>query len=283
MTYNKNERITSEIITFVINLPERKDRRLNSSNRVRTVGLEPEFVPATSGKDVKLRGINGYAPANVIALWISHRNTWESFLRSESKFCFIFEDDVLFTPESKKIIANIKRLENCSFDILQIGFLPLGNRWNLDLHELILRIRLKIYRLVIRFLKNSFSLRFIYKFIGQIPNNFQNKILSRYSDINEMTKIELQLGNNLKLFPNFRSGTHAYLLSRSGAIKLLNYNIPTILGSDLALQMLAMTKALKIYRLSRPLALQDNTPVSLGEPHLIESDLGKYILGGDGL
>ena len=121
---------TADLKSYVINLPNRKDRKLNSINRISEIGQFPRIIAAISGDEIEHLHYEGTAPRNVIALWQSHRKVWEHFLATNDEACFIFEDDVQFANESSKIIASISRLDFKTFDVLQFGFLPLNSRWN---------------------------------------------------------------------------------------------------------------------------------------------------------
>jgi hypothetical protein len=95
----------------------------------------------------------------------------------------------------------------------------------------------------------------------------------RRKRIAEERAIEDTLEGSFLCIPDFRSGTHAYLLTRSGAQKLMQFNLPVLLGSDLALQMLAISRSLRIFRLDTSVAGQDDTPVSIGEHYRVHRNL----------
>jgi len=271
---------TAVLKSYVINLPTRRDRKTNSLDRISGIGQSPQIIVAISGDEIEHLRYEGTAPRNVIALWQSHRKVWKHFLATNDEACFVFEDDVQFDDKSSKIIASITKLDFKTFDVLQIGFLPLNSRWNYTLSEYLIYSKTKTLRIVVQNLSKLFSHPILNKI--QIPKltSIRGKLKSRSLEINELNEIEQQIDGNFILLPEFRSGTHAYLVTRMGAQKLLDYNVPTILGADLAFQMLAISKSLRILRLDSSAAGQDDSPVSVGQHHLAPNDLGYLLLGG---
>lgn len=269
---------TAVLKSYVINLPNRLDRKINSIDRISRIGQDPRIIVAISGDDVKYLHYEGAAPRNVIALWQSHRKVWKHFLATNEEACFVFEDDVQFSHKSSKIIDSLSRLDFKTFDVLQFGFLPLNSRWNYAMSEYLIYSKIKTSRIIIHNLSKLFSYPFLNN--TKIPKLtiIRSKLINRSHQINELKEIEQQIDKNVILLPEFRSGTHAYMVTRRGAQKLLDYNVPTILGSDLAFQMLAISKSLRILRLSFSVAGQDETPVSVGQHHMAPNDLGNLLL-----
>lgn len=276
-----NIKKTGVLKSYVINLPNRQDRKLNSLNRLSEIGQDPQIVEAISGDEIDQLHYEGTAPRNVIALWQSHRKAWQHFLTTNDEACLVFEDDVKFANGSSKVIASISRLDFKSFDVLQIGFLPLNSRWNYVLSESIIYSRIKISRTVIKNLIKLFSNPLLNNTRILKVTNLRSRLIRRKLRIEELDELEQKIDGNIILLSEFRSGTHAYLVTRRGAQKLLDYNVPTILGADLAFQMLAISMSLRVLRLSSSVAGQDDTPVSVGQHHLAPNDLGNLLFKGE--
>jgi GR25 family glycosyltransferase involved in LPS biosynthesis len=251
---------------------------VNSVHRISGIGQTPQIIAAISGGELEALHYEGKAPRNVIALWQSHRKVWKHFLATNDEACFVFEDDVQFTNDSPKVIASISRLDFKTFDVLQFGFLPLNSRWNYGLSEYLIYSITRYSRIVIQNLSKFFSYSILNNIQIAQTTSIRMKLMSRSHEVKELNKIEKQIYGNILLLPEFRSGTHAYLVTRTGAQKLLDYNVPTILGADLAFQMLAISKSLRILRLSISVAGQDDSPVSVGQHHLAPNDLGYLLL-----
>ena len=272
---------SADVKSYVINLPTRLDRKINSLKRISGIGQTPQIIAAISGDDVERLNYEGTAPRNVIALWQSHRKVWQHFLATNDDACFVFEDDVQFANGSSKVIASISRLDFNTFDVLQIGFLPLNSRWNYVLSEFLIYFRIKVSRIVIKNLIKLFSFPILSNTRILKATSLRSKLVSRNLRIEELDELEQKIDGNVILLSEFRSGTHAYLVTRRGAQKLLDYNVPTILGADLAFQMLAISMSLRVLRLSSSVAGQDDTPVSVGQHHLAPNDLGSLLLRGE--
>jgi GR25 family glycosyltransferase involved in LPS biosynthesis len=276
-----NIETSANLMSYVINLPTRPDRKTNSLKRISGIGQTPQIIAAISGDDVERLNYEGTAPKNVTALWQSHRKVWQNFLATNGDACFVFEDDVQFADGSSKVIASVSRLNFNTFDVLQIGFLPLNSRWNYALSEFLIYSRIKILRTLIKNLAKLFSYPILKNTRIIKLTKFRRKLMSRKISIEELEEIEQKIDGSVLLLSEFRSGTHAYLVTRRGAQKLFDYNVPTILGADLALQMLAISKSLRVLRLSSSVAGQDDTPVSVGHHHLAPKDLGNLLLRGE--
>jgi GR25 family glycosyltransferase involved in LPS biosynthesis len=276
-----NIKKSADVKSYVINLSTRPDRKMNSLKRISGIGQNPQIIAAISGDDVELLNYEGTAPRNVIALWQSHRKVWQHFLTTNDDACFVFEDDVQFSNGSSKVIASISRLDFNTFDVLQIGFLPLNSRWNYVLSEFLIYFRIKVSRIVVKNLVKLFSFPILNNTRILKATSLRSKLTSKKLRIEELVELEQKIDGNVILLSEFRSGTHAYLVTKRAAQKLLDYNVPTILGADLAFQMLAISMSLRVLRLSSSVAGQDDTPVSVGQHHLAPNDLGSLLLRGE--
>jgi GR25 family glycosyltransferase involved in LPS biosynthesis len=265
-------------LAFVINLPQRIDRKESSSKRLIEIGLNPEIFVATDGSKFKDSKEIHYAQDNVVALWDSHRRIWNKLLSTDHDMCFVFEDDVQFNNQSATTIKTILNINSDSFDVIQLGFLPLSSRWNNRITEIAIVVvnRMKLFSWYVSGL--------VFKKIistGKIAENRLAKKIQNRIRTNSMKPIFAREGSReLKFARDFRSGTHAYLVSKSGAEKLLAYNQPVLLGADLAFQMLAISGSLKIFRLEFSIAGQDESQPSIGEHYRVPGDIGTDLMMG---
>ena len=267
-----------ESIAFVINLPQRTDRKESSLKRINDIGLKPEVFVATDGSKLKDSRDIRYAQDNVMALWDSHRRIWKKLLSTDHDMCFVFEDDVTFNKKSAKAIQNILSLRSDTFDVIQLGFLPLSSRWNNRITE---------NTIVLINRSKSFFWAALGKIFLKISNTYEvsevrlaKKIQNRIKANSAKPVFGIEGVSKLRFAHDFRSGTHAYLISKSGAEKLLDYNQPVLLGADLAFQMLAISGSLRIFRLELSIAGQDESQPSIGEHYKVSGDIGTDLMMG---
>ncbi len=102
---------TSPILHLVINLPHSVQRREAMQEQSDRLGLEVEFVPAVSGKEMEGKAIAGYDSAKRLSGWCaelspneqgciqSHLKTLRRFLESDYEYCIVSEDDCLFADD----------------------------------------------------------------------------------------------------------------------------------------------------------------------------------------
>jgi GR25 family glycosyltransferase involved in LPS biosynthesis len=256
-------------VSYVINLNTRPDRLHNVIKRFNSIGEEFERVEAITG-DSQLEHYEKFiAPKNVVANWKSHLECYRKFLESDADVCLIFEDDVEFTGQFKNFLNQLRKQEHFDFDIFQFGYL--GSKSNFNPFR---KFKDVFTHSVFKYMRSVLQL---------ILQNKPSKVSDKLSKIIDVLKYRIVKSNEFQLngiiIPGFVSGTHAYAISRDMAQHLLPYNNPTILGADLALQILSMSGNWNIYRTPKSLALQDATSVSIGEHSTVVNDLGSDILG----
>ena len=248
-------------VCYVISLPNRVDRRNNINKRFSTIDHQFEFVDAVSGEDLKTFDAKFCAPIKVRANWESHVKCFKKFIQSDAEIALIFEDDVVLSEEFKEFYSNLKNSKMISWDIFQFGYLGSNNQFKslYDLQKKIIKSFLKTI-LLITFIRKTHFLNF--------SKRVQKKVLGLES-IEETSKM-LKLPNLIR--KGFVSGTHAYAISRTCAESLLSYNVPTVMGADLALQILSMAPNWHIFRPAKSLASQDDSVVSIGEHSIYMQD-----------
>ena len=256
-------------VSYVINLKSRPDRLQSVTKRFSSIDEKFERVDAITGAAYGSESAGYVAPPNVVANWKSHLECYKRFLITDAELCFVFEDDVEFKKNAKQILNQLRMLKEFNFDILQFGYLGSKVKFK-ALHAFRKKIQyllLKTCLLILTVLPKSKT--------SQIKKKIEQRERKVHFCINQSRKLQLAG----MVIPGFVSGTHAYAIGRDMAQKLLSYNDPTILGADLALQILSMSGNWIIYRTPRTFAMQDNSSVSIGEHNSIGSDLGLVLIG----
>jgi GR25 family glycosyltransferase involved in LPS biosynthesis len=193
------------------------------------------------------------------------------FLQSEHEYCIILEDDVLFINEGIKFLNNLLNSPISEIDILQFGYVTVNGRLDSGQRDSFFRTKARL----VRFATTSISLM-MNRFDMLMP---LQRRLGRKSRILRIFKSnERNLGLRTPIVEGFEAGTHCYLINRKAAEALLNYNRPALMGADLSLIILSVSKSLLIARTTLSFAKQDDTPVSTGEHSRYRFDLGTAIL-----
>jgi len=252
------------ISNYLINLDQNTLRLKNSYFQFDKIHLAFEKISACSRNHELIRDRKYLTPVKVQANWYSHRKAFSEFLKTDSDFAFICEDDVNFTEESKVFFKNLCKAGYINIDILQIGYL--GK--NYELHR-VLHIK-------------SIMLNTLLQIVKKLNNGYFNKIASRSN--NRLLHFEFikneskNLGISRHLVRGFAAGTHAYLINRRTAQALLKYNLPPVFGADLAFQLLSTTDNWKIYRTPKSFAIQDDSPADIGEHSRLSRDFASILI-----
>lgn len=226
----------SNLLVLLVNLDSRADRLQNATEEAEKAGLEFTRISAKqpANEIPKYDLLTGPAKACLE----SHKLAYNFFLKSDYKYCLVLEDDFQVTQTSK--LTEFLRMEGYdSFDLVQLGFLRMGIRHRLDLYAL--RFEILIFR----------SYIFLSKLIG--GKKFEKRLrTSRLSS------------TPFGFIPDdFRSGAHAYVISRELAEELVNVNEPAILTIDSLLGILSWTHKFRIMRVKKSWITQSNSPSSI--------------------
>jgi GR25 family glycosyltransferase involved in LPS biosynthesis len=244
---------------YVINLDEREDKLAFISNQFDNSNFNFERISACRYDDLKIFQNQGHlTPAKVQANWNSHLLAYQKLVNSSDKFCLILEDDCKISNEGFRVLRLINEVDSFNFDILQIGFLELENEMK---YKSILISKVEVH-----------LTKKIKEVIMKVKLLAGQKKLIAY--INKKINIlEYQM-----IVPEFLSGTHAYLIHREMAEKLLRYNDPIVFGADLAIQVLGLSGNWRIYRTPVSLASQADLGSDITNHRKFQYDLGEDIL-----
>jgi len=179
---------------FYINLERRKDRNQVMAKTFREIGISGNRVNAIDSEFTKEED-KIFLSASEAACWLSHRKAIEKFLEESSRMvCLILEDDVEF--DSSVNWRNFLNAASNYMVVKQFDLLQIGHlspRY---------RFRLSPSRLFEYYLHFRYRYRSIPSPLGTIRMN------------------------------EFRVGSHAYMLSKEGAKKILTANVPPVYPTD---------------------------------------------------
>jgi GR25 family glycosyltransferase involved in LPS biosynthesis len=210
------------MLIYYINLDRRQDRNLRIERELNARELRHVRISACDGQSETALDTR-FLTTGEVACWQSHQNVYATICAATEDFALVLEDDAEL-PE-----AGFSRelLEKISSDMKaeHIDILQLG------------------------FLETLYSFRNIAATVKSLED-LKNRRMRRLSALNR----NIVVGD-------FRSGTHAYVVSRRAAAALLDTNMPTARAADDFLGDLASgfrsgRHEIKIARLNRSLVGQ---------------------------
>jgi glycosyl transferase, family 25 len=213
-----NSEIVYDTTIFVINLETSINRREYMVNQFKKLNINKyEFFKAVNGKLLSEDDLNThyekekssklYRPLGLgeIGCALSHVNVAKEIIYRNLPFAIILEDDVLLTNEFKKILPNLYKLDNINFDFIMLGAFTSNEFWN-----------------------------------GKLKTKNTPSHITELRSVIYLDKPESSLTNEIYLHKphhpthsiDFIHGTHGYIMSKSGAEKVIKFNYPVFLESD---------------------------------------------------
>lgn len=173
-----------------------------------------------------LRDNSKFLTKGALACWQSHRLAMENLIQSDFNFALILEDDFSIKDFSKlkRLLGDPQIFDNV--DVFQIGYLVNDYKERVDL--------------IFRNLENWF-----FSFISLINFNFLGTTITFRDRVRVKRKFERPIN---WVADDFRSGAHAYLISRGAAEKILKLNHPPFLTTDAFFVSLNSGRAFRVYR-----------------------------------
>jgi len=231
---------------YLINLDERTDRLSRASKQLNEAGCEFERVSAIKpSKDFER--LFPYVTPGVAAIWLSHMECMERFLKTKQEYALILEDDFLL-PKSLQSLEKILPPE-FSFDFFQVGFL--------------------ITNLVDRFdfsISNSFDL--LLKFLSKVSR----LSIKPFGQLRSRFLVKDQVGTSFQIVRHdVRPGAHAYIVSRSFAQDLVRMNNPLLFSTDAFYISLAKMRGFTMLRFRKSRIGQDGSTSSIGSRFVKQS------------
>jgi GR25 family glycosyltransferase involved in LPS biosynthesis len=211
---------------MVINLDDRIDRWEHSEKEVAKSLLPPIRVKAIEARSI----VPQFTSAPVAACWFSHKEAINEFLKTESLYALILEDDFEF--KCRVIDQVIVHATESNLDFIQLGFLKTTFKESLKIqientYDLLIRIYGVFERL---FLKSETSKKLLVR---------ERKGLSwRY------------------VMYDIRPGAHGYMLNRNAARYILSLNDPVFLSTDDLYKSLGNMRYIRMARLRKSLIRQ---------------------------
>ena len=185
----------------VINLDRRADRWHKISKHFRALPVESILRVSAVDAMSNIDLDDRAVSRGAVACWLSHQVCFHAQVTNSEPWSIVLEDDADFhVPLTTKMIQDLIHISEVNkIDVLQIGWIE------------------GLYR-------------------PWTPRWILDELLARRSRRHRGKAG--YLGSAL-VFGEFRAGSHAYLLSKNGAIKLIGSNIPVMLGADAYLSALA--------------------------------------------
>jgi GR25 family glycosyltransferase involved in LPS biosynthesis len=221
-------------LALLINLDKDHDRLKSSVEEFSKLGMTFTRITATTSERLENPSSFDFM-RSVEACWASHMSALQVLVQSGSSFALVFEDDFLVKNENK-FKRTLNALENYEFDLIQLGYLSLGfkNRCIIlieNTQTLLLRLFLILGKLGLPVFRKNMERRRI-NLIHNTPRHF---------------------------VPNsFQPGTHAYIISRSLAERILIEHKTFLLPADGFFNALASAGGIVSFRVAKSLVKQKN-------------------------
>ena len=224
---------------LLINLGYRVDRMIRST--AEGVKIDCQLIRIDAVDAHTLAEDPDYLTKGALACWESHKLAMLYLINSSYNFALIFEDDFK--------IENYERFQQWisdpsifrNVDIFQFGFLVNDYKERIDL-----------------FFRNLEN--FVFSILGKFDFVFLGRKFTFIHRLRVRRKHSLPLD---WIADDFRAGAHAYLISKSAAIRILALNSPAFLTTDAFFSSLGSGKAFRIYRLRKSLVGQIDSPSSI--------------------
>ncbi len=235
---------------YVVTIKRNLDRQTRMTKLLNKHYLQFSFIEGIDGEQLnsntfkqvfdanKSRSRLGYdITKNEVACSLSHINALKTFLENDNQdYALILEDDI--------VITNFDSLKDA------IDQLPNKKQWDL--------LYLGYQDMNIRM---PFFMKFKYHFIYPILNVLKLKIY----DLKKIKRIFGRPYNNYWFRAGSHNTSHAYVVSKSAAKKIIDYNTPVFLQADVVLMDMIVEGKLKAFALNKPVFYQsDYLPSSIG-------------------
>jgi GR25 family glycosyltransferase involved in LPS biosynthesis len=233
---------TIAIDTYVISLNNPHDL----IGKLKSLGFNPKWFLGTNGNDIEPRELANQftplwcriGPKNAQGIALSHLNLWKQFLKNDSEFLLVLEDDVVLVDDAFAKLQDALNNTPNDFDVLYLGYF--GSQSTTSVFTTLMSLCS---------LKSEYSHKV-------------NKYVSK---------------------PAVALATHAYVLSKKGAQKLVdNLEGKIFQHIDYCLQSLSYHKVINTYVMTPRIAFQTSTynktssNVTNSHPLLFNNWLAQY-------
>jgi GR25 family glycosyltransferase involved in LPS biosynthesis len=238
--------LTSRKVAYLINLDRRSDRWQDFARKLSELDLPISRFSAVDGLEILKTELR--LPSSVAACWMSHQAVAREFIKSGAEHCLVLEDDVDLSHESISGLKNLWQWNLHGIDLLQIGFCASQNKLsNRSIYGRQFRLVDLLYRsklLNTKFFQLVLKLIYGYGFRGLKQLSLPVAVMT------------------------FELGTHAYIMSAKFADAVQSFNHPVYLPADLAMMELTKTGHFNVFRLSKSLINQSDSPSSISNASL---------------
>jgi GR25 family glycosyltransferase involved in LPS biosynthesis len=236
----------TSLTAYVINLAHRTDRWHDVECQRSSLGVSIIRVEAVD-QDLKELSDLTFAAKGVAATWLSHQKAAAEFLKTDSQFAMILEDDFLLLRKFK--VPSLELLANLEADFVQLGYLRVTPWENFDVT--ISNIRDRVLRVI----------------------NWITK--SRWGSMSKLQKrllIQERVGVPTDLVPvDIRPGGHCYVISRRMGEAMQELNNPIIFSADELFVSISKMRAFRMFRMRKSLVRQSNSVTSVSSRFKIQN------------
>jgi GR25 family glycosyltransferase involved in LPS biosynthesis len=226
------------LTAYVINLARRTDRWHDVECQKSTLGVSIIRVEAVD-QDLKELSDLPYVAKGVAATWLSHQKAAAEFLKTDSEFAIILEDDFLLLRKFK--VPSIDLLTHLGADFVQLGYLRVTPWESLDVT--ISNTRDRVLRVIHWITKSRWGSR----------NKYQKRLL-----------IQERVGVPPNLVPvDIRPGGHCYVISRRMGEAMQVLNSPIIFSADELFVSISKMRAFRMFRVRKSLVRQSDSVTSV--------------------
>jgi len=152
---------------FWINLDDRVDRARACVKQIETLNLDITSIRISAVSRQQIGVLpntdNQHDFQGVLACRRSHLKAMASFLESNSSYAIILEDDFRFSDFiTKSEVSNLLlEMKRSDLQLLQIGFLPSGNRFKFPLFKIVSTLSIIIRKVKIHAYKKQITNQFV--------------------------------------------------------------------------------------------------------------------------
>ena len=235
---------------YIITIKRNLDRQVRITNLLTKHNLQFSFIEGEDGEQLdsgklkqvfdanKSRSRLGYdMTKNEVACSLSHIKALKTFLENDNQdYALISEDDIEITNFNSLKDAIDQLPNKKQWDLLYLGYQDMNIRM-------------------------PFVMKFKYHFIYPILDVLKLKMY----DLQKIKRIFGRPYNNYWFRAGSHNNAHAYIVSKSAAKKIIDYNTPVFLQADVVLMDMIVEGKLKAFALNKPVFYQsDDLPSSIG-------------------
>ena len=223
----------SQIQLLIINLAKDVERFRLANFEVSRLPTKIVRIDAINGANLSADSVKIHNPS-VAACWLSHQKAYSYIIDQGLTGALIVEDDIGL-KNSNAVAKWLPKFASSGFEVIQIGFItphPIAK-----------------FELIFQNFEDTL-LKIISRTERYLPKQITRSI-QRLEDYRNLSS-DLVPGQ-------FLAGTHCYYISVSGAVKLMNLNVPVIIPADGFLKNAISSKLLLGARTRKSLAYQRAT------------------------